>query len=86
MRRLLVSDEVIGFEIGRSRLLAHESGEEPERPGSAEMPGLLLRHGLAEGTSHTLKAKPSEPDDEHGGLPSRSFRDPYPRIPELYYG
>jgi hypothetical protein len=86
MRRLLVSDEVIEFEIKRSRLLAQESEREPESPGSAEMPGLLLQPGLAEGTSHTFKAKPSEPDDEHGGLPSRSLRDPYPRIPELYYG
>jgi hypothetical protein len=86
MRRLLVSDEVIEFEIKRSRLLAQESEREPESPGSAEMPGLLLQPGLPEGTNRPLKVKPPESDDEHGGLASRSLRDPYPRIPELYYG
>ena len=84
--RLLVSDEVIGFEIERSRLLAHESEREPERPGSDQMPGLLLQLGLAEGPSQTFEAKPPEPADGHGGLPPPSLRDPYPRIPELYYG
>jgi hypothetical protein len=86
MRRLLVSEEAIGFEFKRSRLLAHESEREPERPGSAHVPGLLLGPGLAEGSSYTFKAKPPESDAEHGGLPPRSLRDPSPRIPELYYG
>jgi hypothetical protein len=82
----IVSDEVIGFEFERSRLLAHESEGEAERPVSAPMPGLLLQPGLTERTSHTFKATPSEPDDEYGGLPSRSLPDPHPKIPELYYG
>ncbi len=86
MRRLLVSDEVIGFEFERSRLLAHESEREPERPGSTQIPGLLLQPGVAEGTGHTFKAAPSEPGDEHGGVALRSLSDPYPKIPELYYG
>jgi hypothetical protein len=74
------------LEIERSEIMAHESGEETEKPESGRVPGLSLQPGLAEGTNRPLKVKPSEPDDEHGGLPSRSLRDPYPRIPELYYG
>jgi hypothetical protein len=86
MRRRLVSDEVIGFEFERSRLLAHQPEGKPERPVSAQMPDLLALLGLADGTSHTFKTKPFEPDDEHGGQSSRALRDPSSRIPERRYG
>ena len=66
--------------------MARESGKETEKPKSDRVPNRLVQPGLPEGTNRPLKVKPPESDDEHGGLASRSLRDPYPRIPELYYG
>ena len=66
--------------------MVHESGEETEKPESGRVPSRLVQPGLPEGTNRPLKVKPPESDDEHGGLASRMLRDPYPRIPELYYG
>jgi hypothetical protein len=66
--------------------MVHESGKETEKPESGRVPSRLVQPGLPEGTNRPLKVKPPESDDEHGGLASRSLRDPYPRIPELYYG
>ena len=66
--------------------MAHESGKETEKPESGWVPSGLVQPGLMEGTNRPLKVKPPESDDEHGGLPSRLLCDPYPRIPELYYG
>lgn len=75
-----------GFQIERTRYLAHESEREPERPWSASISDMLFRPGLMEGTSQVFKAEPSKPADEHGGPPSRSLCILYPNIPVLYYG
>jgi hypothetical protein len=80
-----VSGEVNRGEIKRGRLFAHESEREAEWPRWLRCRAYCSGLGWHQPDTQGGK-KPSEPDDEHGGLPLRLLHDPYPRIPELYYG